>query len=63
MNAQQTAQAVAKERGFPEPRRMLDTFNDDAPAWTVTRGVVVYEDEPDCLVSLGVEPGRWTATA
>jgi hypothetical protein len=63
--AQAFAAEVAKENGFTvEPKRLLDTsypanYPCYAIALTETSGLVVYEDEPDCVVSVMNEPGRF----
>lgn len=49
----------------PEPERFLDGKNNGAAAWSIIvneekqSGVVVYEDDPECVVSVTWTPGRW----
>lgn len=46
-----------------EPRRVADTHCKNAPAWTIivtaTSAVIVYEDDPHSVCSVGNEPGRF----
>jgi hypothetical protein len=63
--ARAKAQAVADHvgKGFTI-RRALDTSNKNAPCWIAaedaTCAIVVYEDEPDAVVSTGNHEGRFT---
>lgn len=60
--AEQTAREVAAENKIAGSfRRVLDSHYDNAPAIEIMAGLVVYEDEPDCVVSCGNETGRWLA--
>lgn len=65
-DAQRTAIKLRRLKKLPgDPRRVLDTRHDNAPAWTVMVdevdrcAVVVYEDDPNTVASVGFEPGRW----
>lgn len=72
----QTAYDVAletrKHNHFPgNPEHYLDTRNKNAPAWSVRMNpksapesaIVVYDDDPSSVCSVGAEPGRWLAKA
>ncbi len=37
-----------------------DTKNEGADCIVITKGAVVYFDEPDCIVSVSWEAGRFT---
>ncbi len=62
--AQERAADVAGDRGYPAPRRVIDT-DFAAHAWTVllvdglTEGILVYEDDPGVLASVENRPGRF----
>lgn len=59
-----TARQTAKLNGHEPPtRRLFDMASDRAACYPVniteTSAVVVYEDEPDCVVSCGNHAGRF----
>lgn len=55
------ATEIARENGWHGPvTRVLDTeFPQCFPCYVITPGLVVYEDEPDCVVSVENRPGRF----
>ncbi len=61
------AKRVRKLNNFSgEPERYLDAAHDNAAAWTIVVydddrccAIVVYEDKPDTVASLGWDAGRW----
>lgn len=65
MTAEETARETCLLNNFPHvSRRMLDTSFPDRPAcWMVQvnddSAVVVYEDEPCTVASVGNHPGRF----
>jgi hypothetical protein len=53
--AQKYARRVARDNGYdPEQvARFFDTsYRARFACWQIQRGLVVYEDDPDCVVSL-----------
>lgn len=65
--AQKEARAVARSSGFDaaKVKRMIDTeFAKPYPCWMVTQkrgqwAIVIYEDEPNAVVSVGNKTGRF----
>lgn len=52
---------TANENGYTaNPARLLDKhFPESYPCYEITPGLVVYEDEPNTVVSVQWKPGRF----
>lgn len=59
--AQKNAIEIAEINGINPATviRVFDTgFSKSYPCWKINDGLVIYENDPDCVVSIEVRPGR-----